>query len=126
MRIRRDSTHGPGDIEHQSYDFACAVVHLIRELGNDLPQHLAQRILEFGTSIGADVADAEATTSKRAQLKGFEEARRASRKVGYWLKLLIDAEIADAESIRPYLEEAHDLHTTLTSICVRARQVIDS
>ena len=125
-RLQGQDDRESQDMEERSFQFAVAVVRLGTELSDHAPRKLLDRIVGLGTDLGADVAEAFASHSRRTYLSRLESARRISREMGYWLKLLIGAELAGADTVRPFLDEAHALHTILTTLCSRVRQEVES
>ncbi len=125
-RIQGQDDRDPRDVEERSFQFAVAVVQLLALLPANAPRHVVDRVAGLSTDIGADVAEAFNCHSKRTHLSRLESARRASRELGYWLRLIIGAELASPETIRPFLDEAHALHTMMTALCSAARQETES
>ncbi|PMB37920.1 four helix bundle protein [Fischerella thermalis CCMEE 5330] len=64
---------------------------------NDKPgvaRTLAQQLLRSGTSIGANVEEAQAAQSKADFIGKMMIALKQSRETRYWLRLLVASEIA--------------------------------
>lgn len=123
-------------IVERSFEFAVRVVRLCRFLESQdrVSRTLANQLLRAGTSIGANIEEAQAGYSKAdftAKMAiARKEARvprsemttrpdRAQRETGptlYWLKLLKAAEVIEAEKLKDITREADEQVRILTSI----------
>ena len=123
-------------IVERSFEFAVRVVRLCRFLESQdrVSRTLANQLLRAGTSIGANIEEAQAGHSKAdftAKMAiARKEARvprsetttrpdRAQRETGptlYWLKLLKAAEVIEAEKLKDITREADEQGRILTSI----------
>ena len=124
------------DITKRSFQFAVRIVKLCRflEKQNGVPRALANQLLRAGTSIGANIEEAQAGQSKadftakmaiarkEARVPRSETTTRpdsVQRKTGptlYWLKLLNAAEVVETEKLSGITKEADELVRILTSI----------
>jgi len=100
-------------------------VQLVREADTDIPHALGTKLITVGTDIGAQVAEAQVGSSKRHFYGKMNDARRLSREIGYWLKVVLAADCVPRDVLAPYLDEAHSLHKTLTNLCVAAKQEME-
>lgn len=116
----------PREVEDRSFAFAVTVVGFVREFGKNMPEGVLVPLLEKGTEIGAAVASAKSSHSRRYYLNKMMHARRASQEVDYWLRLAGAAGIAPFEFVKPMRAEARALLTVLTDICANAQQQLDA
>jgi len=72
--------------------------------------------LRAGTSIGANIEEAQAGQSKADFTAKMAIARKEARETLYWLKLLNAAEVVEAEKLSGITKEADELVRILTSI----------
>jgi four helix bundle protein len=77
---------------------------------------LANQLLRAGTSIGANIEEAQAGQSKTDFTAKMAIARKEARETLYWLKLLKASEIIDASKLSDITQEADELVRILTSI----------
>ena len=117
---------GMNELEEQSFNYATAIVKLSRRLSGEIPAPVAGQLVFSGTAIGAELSEANSLSDKRSQLGNFSAARRASREVQYWLRLIAASEIASEDTIAPLLEEARELNTLLRNLVTRTRVAIDA
>ena len=76
-------------IEKKSFDFAVAIIETYKKILKDKHEHiLSKQLLRCGTSIGANVAEAERAQSKADfKAKMFIALKEANETI-YWLRLL--------------------------------------
>ena len=78
-------------IQKKSYDFALTIIALYRNLvkGNEFV--LSKQLLRSGTSIGANVEEAQAGQSRADFISKMSIASKEARETCYWLRLLRDS-----------------------------------
>lgn len=105
-------------IVERSFEFAVRVVRLCRFLDDKdrSTRTLASQLLRSGTSVGANIEEAQAGHSKADFTAKMSIARKEARETLYWLKLLKAAEIIDADKLVDITKEADELVRILTSI----------
>ena len=76
-------------IEKKSFDFAIRIVKLYKFLCNEKNEFvLSKQLLRSGTSIGANVAEAQRGQSKADFAAKMNIALKEANETGYWLELL--------------------------------------
>ena len=83
-------TEPPRDTKERTFSFALEIVHLCRSLDSK-PQSLrilAQQLLRSGTSVGANVQEAQAGQSRADFISKYSIALKEARETLYWLRLL--------------------------------------
>jgi four helix bundle protein len=79
----------PGNIiQNKSFEFALAVIELYRELQAKKEFDISRQFLSSGTSIGANVEEANAAYFKRDFLHKMSIASKEGRESSYWLRLI--------------------------------------
>lgn len=102
-------------IKERSFDFALSIITLYSELKNSSEFVLSKQLLRSGTSIGANVHEASAASSKRDFLNKMTIASKEARETEYWIKLLTESRITTID-FSAYLTEIIELNKMLTSI----------
>lgn len=125
-RLERLAERDRRDIERRTFAFAVAILRLARQFPADLPGHAADQVVRLGTNIGAQVAEAQASSSRRRHLHCMNEARRDSAELPYWLRLLTAGEFMTEEAVHPFLDEVQRIHGVLVEICLLARQNLEA
>ncbi len=108
----------PYDIRDRTFQFARDIVRL----GLSLPAHagisalLSKPLVRAGTSVAADVAEAQTASSRLTFVAKHAIARERIREVIFWLRLIETTQIGDSVRITALLEEARQLQTLLITI----------
>ena len=111
-------------ITDRSFDFAVRIVRLCQflEKQDRVSKTLANQLLRSGTSVGANIEEAQAGQSKADFTAKMSIARKEARETLYWLKLLKKAEMISEEKIDRILQESDELVRILTSIVKSAQK----
>jgi len=75
-------------IDERTFDFALEVVDLYKYLIVNKEYILSKQVLRSGTSIGANVHEAQAAQSKADFISKMSIASKEARETKYWLRLL--------------------------------------
>ncbi len=106
----------PRILKEKSYAFALRIVKLYRHLAEEKREFvLSKQVLRSGTSIGANIAEANQAQSKADFIHKLSIAHKESFETEYWLNLLRDSEyITDLQS-RSLIEDSCELQKILTT-----------
>ena len=106
------------DITKRSFQFAVRIVNLCRflEKQDRVSRTLANQLLRSGTSVGANIEEAQAGQSKADFTAKMSIARKEARETLYWLRLLKATEIVESDKLNDITKEADELVRILTSI----------
>ncbi len=112
----------PRDIEERTFEFAVQIVALSRILpATSDGRILAKQVLRSGTSIGANVEEAEAGYTRDEFAYRMNIALREVRETHYWLRLIAASKMVRPTRLQPLLDEADELKKILGSIVSRTR-----
>ncbi len=102
----------------KSFHFAIRVVNLYKFLCKDKKEYiLSKQLLRSGTSIGANINEAQAGQSKNDFIAKMAIASKEARESKYWIKLLIETKYLDKDShTKSLLNEIEEIIKLLTSI----------
>ena len=103
----------------KSFNFAIRVVNLYKFLCKEKKEYvLSKQLLRSGTSIGANINEAQAGQSKNDFISKMAISSKEARESKYWLKLLIETKYLDKESkhTMSLLSEIEEIIKLLTSI----------
>jgi four helix bundle protein len=114
----------PKDIKVRAFDFALRIVKLCQHLDKQsgVPRTLAYQLLKAGTSVGANIEEAQAGQSRPDFISKNSIALKEARECHYWLRLLIAAKIMPEKRLAELREEAEELMRILGSIVVRTKR----
>jgi four helix bundle protein len=121
-------TPSPQPLTERSFQFACQVVMLYRDLNKirDFPFHLSRQVLRSGTSIGANLEEAKAAHGRRDLRARTVIALKEARETKYWIRLIRATALAPATLLDPVLDEADQLVAILTVSVRRLRDRPDT
>ena len=104
-------------IVEKSFKFALKIIKVARELRKDSHEYeLASQLLKSGTSIGANVSEAQYGQRDKDFASKMHIALKEANETEYWLKLLTEAGIMDEETSKPLLRDVEELKKILTAI----------
>ena len=109
-------------IQQKSYDFALNIIELYRKLCKANEFVLSKQLLRSGTSIGANVEEAQAGQSRADFVSKISIASKEARETYYWLRLLRDSKILDDTDVKSLLSETDAIIKILTSIVKSTNQ----
>lgn len=112
----------PRDIEERTLAFGLRVLRLVDALPNGRAVDVvARQLARAGTSIGANVEEAQGAQSRAEFIRRMNIARSEARETLYWLRLLSSAGYLKSERLSAILAEADELVRILVTIVKRAR-----
>lgn len=102
--------------QRESYAFALKIIRLAQLLKKQKEYELAGQVLRAGTSIGANVEEALAGTSRADFIAKMCIASKEARESHYWLRLLRDSNIMPGSNVDSLIQDADELLRILTAI----------
>lgn len=99
----------------KSFDFALSIIELYKEMTAQKEYVLSKQILRSGTSIGANVEEATAASSKKDFAYKMSIASKEARETRYWLRLFDKSELVKCD-LTKHLEEIEHIINILTAI----------
>jgi len=86
---------------------------------------LANQLLRSGTSIGANVSEAQAGQSKKDFISKMSISAKEARETHYWMRLLTASNIVPETKLADLTDEADQLIAILTSIVKTAQKNVE-
>lgn len=109
-------------IEEKSFRFAVRVVRLYRHLQAAKQEYtLSKQLLRSGTSIGANVAEAEQAQSRPDFISKLSIALKEAAETKYWLRLLHATGYLSPAEYQSIANDCVELEKLLTSILKSAK-----
>ena len=103
-------------IEEKSFDFAVRIVKLNRYLNEQKKEYtLSKQLLRSGTSIGANVTEAQQAQSTADFLSKLNIALKEASETKYWLRLLHATDYLSDKESASILAECTELERILYS-----------
>lgn len=112
------------DICQRTFEFSVRIVNLCRFLnkqGYEI-RDLSRQLIRSGTSIGANVEEAQAAQSTADFISKLKIALKEARETRYWLRLFIATKIVKEERLTPLLNEANELMNIIGAIIVKTQK----
>jgi four helix bundle protein len=105
-------------ILEKSFLFSVRIVNLYKYLSSKKEFVLSKQLLRCGTSIGANINEAQAGQSKKDFIAKMSIANKEARETQYWIKLLIETEYLDIgdKHTQSLVTETEEINKLLTSI----------
>jgi four helix bundle protein len=111
------------DSKTRSYQFAIRVIKFIDKLESGIStQIIAKQLLRAATSIGANIIEAQASSSRKDFTNFFNHSLKSANETKYWLGLLKDTNKADGEIIDNLLKEANEIANILGSSIITLKR----
>ena len=111
------------DIGERTITYSLRIIKLYREVRKDcVGAILARQLLRSGTSIGANVHEAQGGQSKADFVPKISIAHKETRESAYWLRLIERAEIIRGKRLSSLSDETDQLIKILSSILLTAKQ----
>jgi len=115
------------NVKDKSYQFALRIIKLYKFLTDEKREFvLSKQILKSGTSIGANIEEANAGQTKKDFLAKMSVASKEARETTYWLKLLRDSGFLQERLAKSIINDAEELRKMLTSIVKTTQQTLKS
>ncbi len=114
----------PRDIKERTFSFALEIIRLCRTLNGKrgTARTLSQQLLRSGTSIGANVEEAQAGQSRADFISKYNIALKEAREVIYWLRLLDASEECSDGACKILSREAGEIARIIGSIIVNTKK----
>jgi four helix bundle protein len=116
MNVKNQKYEKEKDIKYRSYIFAIKTIKFIKKLDRkDLSQEvIMKQLLRAATSIGANIIEAKASSSRKDFTNFYHHALKSSNETRFWLGLLRDSKIVNLDQdISELLSEAIEISNIL-------------
>ena len=78
-----------------SFEFAVAIVNLVDSVTAPKSSYMTDQVARAGTSVGANIHEAQYAQSKKDFIAKLEIALKESNETSYWLKLMYETKRID-------------------------------
>lgn len=104
------------DSKERSYKFSLKIIKFIDKLPRETStQIIARQLLRAATSIGANIIEAQASSSRKDFTNFFNHSLKSANETKYWLGLLKDANKSDEETVSALIKEVNEIANILGS-----------
>jgi four helix bundle protein len=111
------------DIRDRTFRLACDLARLAFRLTSPPGvRRLADQLLRAGTSIGANLEEAKAASSRKDFVHCVQVALKEARETKYWLRIFAELRLAPADSLSRLTDEADQVARILGAIVVNTKR----
>ena len=106
----------------QSMDFAVSIINLVKYLKEKRESIISNQIGRSGTSIGANIHEAQYAQGKKDFISKLEIALKEASETGYWLELLYRTKYIDEQTFKALSSKCISLRVMLIASCKTAKE----
>ena len=103
-------------------DFAVDIINLVKFLKSSHESVIANQIGRSGTSIGANIHEAQYAQRKKDFISKLEIALKEANETGYWLELLYKTNYIDDSTFKSLSSKCTSLRILLIASCKTAKE----
>ena len=104
-----------------SFEFAVAIVHLVDSVTAPKSSYMINQLARAGTSVGANIHEAQYAQSKKDFDAKLEIALKESNETSYWLKLMYETKRIDLTTYRYTEKLCGNIRRLLIASCKTAK-----
>ena len=105
-----------------SMEFSVDIINLVKQLKANHESIISNQIGRSGTSIGANIHEAQYAQGKKDFISKLEIALKEASETGYWLELLRRTNYIDEQSYKVLSAKCTSLRVMLIASCRTARE----
>ncbi len=107
-----------------SMDFSVDIINLVKHLKANHESIISNQIGRSGTSICANIHEAQDAQDKKDFISKLEIALKEASETGYWLELLFRTKYIDDQNFKALSSKCTSLRVMLISSCQTAKENI--
>ena len=125
-KLRKIEILNKNIVKEKSFDFAIRIVKLYKYLMEEKKEFvLSKQVLRSGTSIGANINEAQQAQSKKDFLMKMNIALKECTETRYWIDLLSATDYINQEQKNSIINDCIELEKLLTSIVKTTSEQMD-
>lgn len=105
-----------------SMDFSVQIINLVKDLKAKHESVISNQIGRSGTSIGANIYEANYAQGKKDFISKLEIALKEASETGYWLELLYRTGYIDQTAFKVLNDQCTSIRVMLIASCRTAKQ----
>lgn len=112
--MQNDNSKFKISLKERAYNYAVKIVHFIDSLPREMScQIMGKQLLRSATSVGANIIEAQAGSSRRDFANFMNHALKSANESIFWLGLLVEAKRIKNELADYLWKETHELSRIL-------------
>ena len=105
-------------LRNKTKQFSIEIIGICREMKNNKIEYsLIDQLLRSGTSIGANVHEAQFAQGKKDFISKLEIALKKASETGYWLELLYRTDYIDEQTYKTLNDQCTSIRVMLIASC---------
>ncbi len=110
------------DITERTVRYSLRIIKLYRTLEKDnVGRILGKQLLRSGTSIGANIHEAQNAQSKADFIAKMSIAHKEAAESAYWLRLIQESQLVSGNRLADLTDETNQLNKILAAILITAK-----
>ena len=105
-----------------SFEFAFSIVNLVDRVTAPKSTYMTNQIARSGTSVGANIYEAQYAQSKKDFVAKLEIALKESNETSYWLKLMFETKRIDLQTYQNTEKLCGNIRRLLIASCKTAKE----
>ena len=105
-----------------SMEFSVDIIGLVKQLKSNHESIISNQIGRSGTSIGANIHEAQYAQGKKDFISKLEIALKEASETGYWLELLHRTKYIDEQTYKTLSAKCTSLRVMLIASCRTAKE----
>jgi len=116
LKTQNNNLNLKSNLRYRAYKFSLMVIKFVSSFPNKRIYWIMEdQLLRSAMSIGANIIEAQASSSRREFIKFYEIALKSANETKYWLCLLRDGYLINKEEVAKILKEAEEVSNMLGS-----------
>lgn len=113
---------GENKLVEMSFSFAVLIVKLVDSVVMPKSSYMADQLARAGTSIGANIHEAQYAQSKKDFISKLEIALKETSETSFWLKLMYETQRIDEQAYKSAEKLCGNIRRVLISSCRTAKE----
>lgn len=110
------------DIKKRVYIFALNIIAFVDTLKKDsVTAIIINQLVRAGTSIGANIIEAQAGSSKKDFINFYHHALKSANETKFWIGIMRDSKRCNKEKANKLLDEVTQISNILGAIVVKLK-----
>jgi len=110
-------------VKKKSFGFALRIIKMYKYLASEKKEFvLSKQVLRSGTSIGANIEEADSAQSKKDFIAKMSISLKEAKETHYWLRLLHLSDFISKDMFDSIIIDCEEIIAMLTSIIKTSRQ----
>ncbi len=115
--MRRLHSNKGTDLCERTFQFGVRITKMVRRLPRDVAGHeIGRQVLRSGTSVGANIEEADAAESTEDFLHKMKVALKEAQETRFWLRNILESDLLLDKEINNLLQECNELIKIINAI----------